>query len=76
MSEIKKHADGGTYKVIQVADTRDGWAIALTEWTTYRGALRWEVLRVAPDGVSLRLDLCQAEAPARERANHAWRQDR
>lgn len=72
----KAHADGGTYVVLQLADTRERWAIALTEWTTYKGALRYEVLRVSPDKKTIRLSLHNEEKPARAAANIAWKRDR
>lgn len=75
-STVKKHSDGGTYEVLQVANTRDGWAIAITRWTTYKGAVRFEVLRVSPDNKTLRLDMKNTEVEARKAANAAWKRDR
>lgn len=73
---IKRHQDGGTYRVLQVANTRGGWAIALTEWKTYRGQVKFEVERVSPDNKTLRLHLCDTEQEARGLANNEWKLDR
>jgi hypothetical protein len=72
----RPHSDGGTYIVLQTAETQNGWAIAITRWTTYRGAVRFEILRVAPDGASVRLDEKNTEAEARVVANQMWKRDR
>lgn len=72
----KRHQDGGTYEVLQVANTRDGWAIAITRWTTYRNTVVFEVLRVSPDNKTVRLDIKQTEAEVRKAANAAWKLDR
>ncbi len=72
----KAHADGGTYQVLALANTRDGWAIAITRWVTYRGAVRFEVLRVSPDNKTMRLDIKNTESKARAAANAAWKRDR
>lgn len=72
----KQHADGGTYKTLALAETRNGWAIAITEWTTYRGNVVFEILRVSPENKTVRLDKKTTEADARKRANEAWRADR
>lgn len=76
MTTTKKHSDGGTYKVLQLANTRDGWAIALTEWTTYRGNVVFEILRVSPDNASVRIDQATTEDAARKLANKHWTSDR
>jgi hypothetical protein len=72
----KPHADGGTYRVLQLAETMNQWAIALTEWTTYRGTVKFEVLRVSPANATVRLGLLDTEAEARSFANHEWKLDR
>ncbi len=72
----KAHADGGTYEVIALANTRDGWAIAITRWVTYRNVVRFEVLRVSPENKTLRLNTKNTEAEARACANLAWKHDR
>jgi hypothetical protein len=72
----KPHADGGTFTVIASAETVNGWAVAITRWTTYRGAVRFEVRRVAPDNVSLRLGTFNSERLARGFANETWKRDR
>lgn len=74
--EAKAHADGGTYKVLALANTRDGWAIAITEWTTYRGNVVFEVLRVSPENKTIRLEKHTNEAAARAAGNRAWQRDR
>lgn len=73
---MKPHADGGTYEVIALANTRNGWAIAITRWVTYRNAIRFEVLRVSPENKTLRLEIKDTEAEARAAANKAWSADR
>lgn len=72
----KAHIDGGTYRVLAIADTRNGWAIAVTEWTTYRGEIRYEVKRVSPDNMTMRLAHFGTEREARDVANKTWRRDR
>ncbi len=72
----KPHADGGTYVALQLSETRDRWAIALTEWTTYKGAKRFEVLRVSPENKTIRLSVHNTETEARTAANEAWKRDR
>ena len=72
----KPHQDGGTYTVIAFAGTQNGWAIAITEWTTYRGTVRFEVLRVSPENKTLRLATKNTEIEARAYGNEMWRRDR
>ncbi len=72
----KTHADGGTYTTLQLSETRDRWAIALTKWTTYKGNVRFEVLRVSPENKTIRLSLHNTETEARAAANVAWKRDR
>lgn len=73
---IKTHTDGGTYRVLALHNTSNGWAVAITEWTTYRNAVVFEVLRVAPDNKALRLATKLTEQDARDAANAVWMQDR
>lgn len=72
----KAHIDGGTYRVLALAETRNGWAVAVTEWTTYRGQIRYEVKRVSADNMAVRLDHFGSEAEARTYANKVWKLDR
>ncbi|MDD4868198.1 MAG: hypothetical protein PHQ28_14085 [Mycobacterium sp.] len=72
----KAHPDGGTVETLQLAETRNGWAIAITRWTTYRNTVVFEVLRVAPDNKALRIGRANTEAHARKLANAAWSADR
>lgn len=73
---IRKHPDGGTYRILQVANTQGGWGISLTEWTTYRGQVRFEVERVSPENRTLRLGHFGSEKEARVFANQQWKLDR
>ena len=72
----KAHVDGGTYRVLALHGTREGWAIAVTEWTTYRNTVVYEVLRVSADNKAMRLATKTTEAEARDAANAAWLLDR
>lgn len=76
MMTVRAHQDGGTYETIALAETRDRWAIAITRWTTYRGNVRFEVLRVSPENRTLRLNLFNDETAARQYGNKMWRKDR
>lgn len=76
MTETMKHSDGGTYTEIARAATSNGWAIAITSWTTYRGTTRFEVYRVSPENKGLRLHLVNTEREARDLANQEWKRDR
>jgi hypothetical protein len=73
---LKAHTDGGTYTTIAFAETINGWGISITRWTTYRGAVRFEVNRVSDDNKTLRLDHFATESEARTYANQMWKQDR
>jgi hypothetical protein len=76
MTATKTHTDGGTYRVLALHATSNGWAVAITEWTTYRNQIRFEVLRVSPDNKALRLATKITEQDARDAANAVWKQDR
>ena len=72
----KQHADGGTYEVLAFAETRDRWAIMITRWTTYRNTVVFEVKRVSPENVTLRLAHFDTEKEARDYGNEMWKADR
>jgi len=73
---IKAHSDGGTYEVLALAETRNRWAIAITRWTTYRNTVVFEVKRVSPENVTLRLAHFDTEKEARNYGNEMWKADR
>lgn len=75
-STVKAHIDGGTYTGVAFAESSNGWGIAITRWTTYRNAIRFEVHRVSPDNRALRLNHFATEQEARSFANAMWRRDR
>lgn len=58
------------------APTGGGWGISITRWTTYRNAIRFEVHRVSPEFLMLRLNHFGDEKAARTFANTMWRHDR
>lgn len=72
----KPHADGGTFTTLALANTRDGWAIAITRWTTYRNTVVFEVHRVSPENKMMRLGTKRTEQAARALANETWLRDR
>lgn len=74
--KVKQHPDGGTYTELAYAETGEGWGISITRWTTYRHTVRFEVHRVSPEFLTLRLDHFGDEAAARKFANTMWRHDR
>lgn len=62
---------------LKVANTRNGWAIALLGGTSYRdGTPYYEVARVAPDNKYLVLHREGDLQKARELANREWVADR
>ena len=73
---VKKHNDGGTYREIAFAETRNRWGVAITEWTTYRNTIVYEVLRASDKDVMFRLGWYRTEAEARAAANKLWLRDR
>ena len=75
-AKVKKHIDGGTYREIQFAYTRNRWGISITEWTTYRNDILFEVNRVTDDNKAFRLGKFKTEAEARAYANKMWKHDR
>lgn len=72
----KAHIDGGTYTTIAFAETVNGWGISITRWTTYRGAVVFEVNRVSDENKTFRLNRFTTESEARAYANQMWKQDR
>jgi hypothetical protein len=52
-SVVKNHIDGGTYRELAFAETRDRWGVAVTEWTTYRGMVVFQIHRVSDNGQML-----------------------
>lgn len=75
-STVKAHTDGGTYRVLAFAETRNGWGVAVTEWTTYRNAIVFEIYRVSDEGKMLRQATFTTEEAARTAANSLWRRDK
>ena len=75
-TKVKNHIDGGTFKTIAFAETRNRWGISITEWTTYRGNVVFEVNRVSDDDKTFRLGHFATEAAARDFANKMWRKDK
>lgn len=75
-STVKNHADGGTYRVIAFAETRNRWGVAVTEWTTYRNAVVFQIHRVSDDNKMLAQGTFDTEAEARAAANRLYRRDR
>lgn len=73
---IKDHADGGTYEVLQFAETRNGWGVAVTRWTTYRNTVVFEVMRCNADNKMIRMSHHTTEEAARSAANTLWKRDR
>lgn len=75
-SASHKHIDGGTYRIIAEAKTTRGYAITITEWTTYRNEVVYEVNRTDPEVRMFRLGTYQTEAEARKHGNVMWKADR
>jgi len=71
----KAHIDGGTYTTLQFAETRNGWGISITRWTTYRNTVVFEINRVSADNKTLRLAHFTTETEARAYANEMWKRD-
>ncbi|MEU7677931.1 hypothetical protein AB0C42_24325 [Micromonospora taraxaci] len=75
-STVKSHIDGGTFRVLAFAETRNRWGVAVTEWTTYRGAVVFQIHRVSDEGQMLRQGTFNTEAEARAAANRLYRRDK
>jgi hypothetical protein len=73
---VKPHPDGGTYIELAYAPTGEGWGISITRWATYRNVVRFEVHRVSPEFLTLRLDHFGDEAKARAFANKMYFHDK
>lgn len=76
MATVKNHIDGGTFKVIAAKFQPNGWGVAITEWTTYKGNVIFEICRCAPDGNMMRMSTAKTEALARKAGNALWFRDR
>ena len=70
----QSHIDGGAYRVLAFAETRDGWGVAVTEWTTYRNKVVFQVHRVSDKNVMLAQGT--SEAAARQAANRLFAKDK
>lgn len=75
-AQVKTHIDGGTYTEVAFAETRNGWGISLTRWTTYRNTVVFEVNRVSADSKAFRLGHFATELEARAFANKMHRRDK
>ena len=72
----KAHIDGGTWRELAFAETRNRWGVAVTEWTTYRGHVVFQIHRVSNDHKMLAMGTYDTEANARAAANKLWMRDR
>lgn len=68
----RNHIDGGTYRVLAFAETRNGWGVAVTEWTTYRGAIVFQIHRVSDTNRMLAQGTFKTEQEARAAANRLY----
>ena len=75
-SIVKKHIDGGTYRELAFAYTRNRWGVAVTERTTYRGAVVFQIHRVSDKGQMLCLGTFNTEAEARAAGNRLYFRDK
>jgi hypothetical protein len=75
-AKVKTHIDGGSYTEVAFAETRNGWGISITRWTTYRNTVVFEVNRVSADSKTLRLGHFATETDARSFANKMWLRDK
>lgn len=75
-TKIKRHIDGGTYRELAFAETRNRWGVAVTEWTTYKGQLVFQIHRVSDKGQMLSQGTFKTEAEARTAANRLYRRDK
>ena len=66
--------EGGTARLIQgAATTRPGWGIAVYEWVTYRGNVRYFVARTNRTTFFRLSEAFTTEAEARSQANAEYR---
>ena len=72
---VKTHIDGGTYRELAFAETRNRWGVAVTEWTTYKGQIVFQIHRVSDKGQMLAQGTFATEAEARDAANRLYRRD-
>lgn len=75
-TKVHSHIDGGTFRTVAFAATQRGFGITITEWTTYKGAVVFEVNREDARGRLFRLAQFGTEADARARANREYRADK
>ena len=73
---VKNHIDGGTYRELAFAETRNRWGVAVTEWTTYRGQVVFQIHRVSDKGQMLSQGTFNTEAAARAAANRLYFHDK
>ncbi|WP_255786112.1 hypothetical protein [Mycobacteroides abscessus] len=73
---IKNHIDGGTYRVLAFAETRNRWGVAVTEWTTYKGQIVFQTHRVSAKNQMMALGTFDTEAEARGEANKLYFRDK
>lgn len=72
----RNHHDGGTYEIIAAKFRANGWGVAITRWTTYRGTVVFEVCRCSSDDRMIRMATKTTEKDARAAANAIWVRDR
>lgn len=73
---VKNHPDGGTWREIAFAYTRNRWGIAVTERITYRGTVVFQIHRVSDKGQMLSQGTFNTEAEARTAANRLYFRDK
>lgn len=73
---VKTHIDGGTYRELAFAETRNRWGVAVTEWTTYKGQVIFQIHRVSAKGQMMAQGNFTTEAEARAAANRLYFRDR
>lgn len=73
---VKNHIDGGTYRVLAFAETRNRWGVAVTEWTTYKGQIVFQIHRVSAENQMMTQGTFATEAKARKAANKLYYRDK
>lgn len=71
----KPHTDGGTFQTLALANTANGFAIAITK-RIFRGKVSFDVNRVTPSNYLFRISRHATEAAARAAGNRAWADER
>lgn len=73
---VKTHIDGGSYRELAFAETRNRWGVAITEWTTYKGQTVFQIHRVSAKGQMMAQGNFATETEARTAANRLWARDK